>query len=194
MGAQLQPADFLTIVLFADVLLGIFGKEFTVGAAGLIILAAGVLFNVASGTCGTVINMTGYSRLGLLNSAVYLLTTIALDFLLIPQWQLLGAALAASLTILINNLLRLGEVYLLFNRLVPFNKSFAKPLAATLLAGGSTYLLIHFVWIGQPVLQFLAFAPLMWLLYGICIFAFGLSEDDRQILGKLMNRPKLKRK
>lgn len=185
---------FLTIVLFADVLLGIFGKEFTVGAAGLIILAAGVLFNVASGTCGTVINMTGYSRLGLLNSAVYLLTTIALDFLLIPQWQLLGAALAASLTILINNLLRLGEVYLLFNRLVPFNKSFAKPLAATLLAGGSTYLLIHFVWIGQPVLQFLAFAPLMWLLYGICIFAFGLSEDDRQILGKLMNRPKLKRK
>lgn len=185
---------FLTILLFAEVLLGIFGREFTVGAAGLVILAAGVLFNVASGTCGTVINMTGHSRLGLLNSAVYLVTTIVLDFLLIPQWHLLGAALAASLTILINNLLRLGEVYLLFNRLVPFNKSFAKPLVATLLAGGLTHGLIQLVWVGQPLRQFMVFVPLMWLVYGLSIFALGLSEDDRQILDKLRNRAPSRRK
>lgn len=185
---------FLTIVLFAKPLLSIFGKEFSVGMTGLIILAAGTLYNVSTGSCGTVINMSGHSKLGLLNSIIYLSTTLVLDFILIPKWLLLGAALAATSSIFVNNTLRLVEVYILINRLLPFNWTFIKPILATLVAGGLTYALRNVFLVDSPLLQVLVLVPLMWIIYILTILVQKLSSEDRMILNKVLKKLKKNKK
>lgn len=179
---------FLVIILFGDAMLQVFGKEFTAGSAGLAILALGVLFNTSTGACGTVINMTGYTRLGLLNSVVYLLTTLVLDFILIPRWQLLGAALAGALTIVIVNTLRLVEVYYLIDGMLPFNRSFWKPAAAALLTVGIIGAASRLLLTGQPYWQLGLLAPALLAVYSGLIVAFKLSEEDRAIVDKVLAR------
>ncbi len=185
---------FLTIVLFGRPLLSIFGSDFTVGEFGLIILASGNLFHAATGVCGVVINMSGYSKLSLVNSIIYLISTIILDLLLIPQYQLLGAAWAGALTVILNNILRLIQVYFIIPGLLPFNKSLIKPLFAGLVAVGFTYLLTLNVLIDFPFWQFLILAPTMAIIYIGMIWALKLSDEDQLILDKMLVRFKLKRK
>jgi O-antigen/teichoic acid export membrane protein len=184
---------FLTFVAFSRPLLSIFGQDFTVGAAGLIVLAAAALFNASTGACGTVINMTGHSKVSLVNSIVYLLTTIALDFLLIPRWHLMGAAVAGGLTIVVNNTLRMIEVYILIHGLLPFNWSFLKLVAASLTSAGLTSLLTRYFLIDTPFLQMLILAPIMWAFYVAVILMLRLSDEDRLILSKLRGRLQWKR-
>jgi len=183
---------FLTIVLFAENLLSIFGKDFAMGTAGLIILSAGILFKASTGFCGTVINMTGYTKLGFFNSIVYFVTTILLDFILISRWQLIGAACAGALTIIIVNTLRTMQVYVLFDGLLPFNRSFSKPLIATLVAATLTYAFSRLFLLDSPLIQLLILAPILWILYVAVIVLLKLSEEDRMILNKLRSRFKTK--
>ena len=117
---------FLTILVFGENILSAFGKDFEAGSKGMIILAAGVLLNSATGTCGALLNMAGYSRISFYNSIVFIIITIILDLLLIPDFGLVGAALAGGLTLVIVNILRMLEVYFLINHLLPFNLSFFK--------------------------------------------------------------------
>lgn len=179
---------FLTVVIFSDSLLAIFGTEFTVGATALVILAISYLFNASTGICGTVINTTGYTKLGFYNSLAYLITTLVLDFTLIPKWNLLGAALAGGLTIIIINSLRLVQVYVLIDRMLPINRTFVKPAAAAVIAGGLVLILSRNVWVEQTLLQLLVLIPTLWLLYGCLIFVFGLTDEDRTVLRKLGKR------
>jgi O-antigen/teichoic acid export membrane protein len=179
---------FGTFLLFADSLLYIFGKEFTAGAAGLIVLAGAALFNASTGTCGTVINMTGHSRLSLVNSIIYLGSSIIIDFLLIPRWQLVGAAWAGGLTIVINNTLRMIEVYFLVHGLLPFNRELLKPLSASLLAIGLTYLLTRLFPIELPLLRLILMAPIMWAVYVVAILMLRLSDEDYMVLDMARRR------
>jgi O-antigen/teichoic acid export membrane protein len=179
---------FCTILLFADPLLSIFGTDFTVGAMGLIVLGAAALFNAGTGACGTVVNMTGHSKLSSVNSIIYLSVTLILDFLLIPRWGLIGAAWAGALTVVINNTLRLIEVYFLIPGLLPFNRSFLKLPAAGLMAVGLTYLLTRLLPIDLPLLQFAIMAPIMWAFYIIAILMLKLSDEERLILNRLQSR------
>lgn len=180
---------FLIFLLFSETLLAIlFGDEFTAGSLGLIILAAGALFNASTGACGVVINMTGHTKLALINSAIYLATTLILDFILIPEYQLLGAALAGALTIVINNTLRLIEVYFIIPGMLPFNLSFWKPVTAFLVSGGVTYGLMRFLTLEVPILELLIGTPVMIISYGAIVLALGLSNEDKLIVGKISNR------
>jgi O-antigen/teichoic acid export membrane protein len=179
---------FGTFLLFAGALLDIFGKDFTAGATGLIILAASSLFNASTGACGTVINMTGHSKLSLVNSIVYLGSSIIIDFLLIPRWQLVGAAWAGALTIVINNTLRMIEVYFLVHSLLPFNRGLLKPLSAGLLAIGLTYLLTRLFPIDLPLLRLVLMAPIMWAVYVVAIWMLRLSDEDYLILNMARRR------
>lgn len=179
---------FATIVLFAETLLSIFGSEFTAGETGLIILAAGAMFNVSTGVCGTVINMTGYSRLGLLNSIIYLVTTVGFAVVLIPRFHLVGAAVAGTITIVINNTLRLFQVFFLFDGLLPFGKPTLKPIVAILVAGSLTAYLQHNWWVDQPIAQLLVMGPILCLAYGLLLAVMRLSQDDRVILKKIATR------
>lgn len=186
-GMTFNLPVFLTIALFAEPLLSIFGPEFVVGAAGLTILAFATLFNASTGVCGSVITMTGYSKLTFSNSIVFFVLNIALDLLLIPHWGVIGAALAVTLADVIINVLRTAQVLVLL-RIWPYDWSFLKPMTASLLAAGVTYFVGQLLILMPLILQVAVGASVLWSVYASAIVLMKLSEEDRLVLSRLWAR------
>ena len=175
---------FLLVILFPQNIMGIFGKDFTVGVTALIILAFGTLFNAATGACGALLNMSGYSRMNFYNSVVYLTATLILDFWLIPKYGLLGAALAGALTYVVINSLMMIEVYLLVNKIVPFSRELYKPIVSALIAGVSAYWAKSYLLIDYPVWQLLLIGGSMLAIYLFTLKTLKFSAEDKFILSK----------
>ena len=95
----------LLVVVLAvpEWVLGLFGDEFVVAAPALRILALGQMFNIATGSVGAVLMMTGREawslRLALLSLAVLGLTGV----FLIPRYGIAGAAMATALSVIVRN-------------------------------------------------------------------------------------------
>lgn len=183
---------FLTILFFGEPLLSVFGKEFKAGAVPLVILAVGSLLNAATGQCGPLINMIGRSKVSTINSIAYLVVTIVIDFLLIPRWGVVGAAVASALTLILINLLRTMEVYA-FLRLWPFDWSLIKPLGASIIAAAAGYTVSHVPMQTYLILQIALGIFVVWGTYALLIILFKLSPEDRLILDKLRGRFRLHR-
>lgn len=91
------------LVGFGHWYLLLFGSEFTQGQNSLIILCAGQLVNVATGSVGLLLSMTGHERYTLISRGGSTILNVILNALLIPRWGIEGAAIAtASSTILLN--------------------------------------------------------------------------------------------
>ena len=182
---------FLVIVIFSKHLLNIFGEEFVIGNVGLVILAVGVLFDAATGSCGAVLNMAGYSRVNFINSIVYLVTTILLDLILIPKYGLLGAAAAGAITRVIVNTIMMIEAYYLIDRLIPVDRSFGVLFIAAIISGASTYYLLDYVLVESMVWQFVVLSLFMTgIFFGIV--ALQLSKEDKLVLNSVINKIKKK--
>lgn len=187
-GMTFNLPIFMVAAIFAKPLLAVFGTEFVAGSAGLIILAFSTLFNASTGVCGSVVTMTGRSKLTLINSIVYVVTNLALDLLLIPRWGIVGAAWAVTLCIVLLNVLRTVEVWVLL-RLWPYDLSFLKPVAAILVSSGIAYL-IQIRWlIFQPqLLQLVGGTIILSGIYALVIVLLRLSPEDHLVLDRLWAR------
>ena len=182
-----QSPIFLALVLFASPILSIFGEDYRSGMAALIILALADLSNTATGMGGIILDMTGYTKLKLVNSLVRLSLYVVLDILLIPRWGLLGASIAVLAGEGVVNLLRLVEVYVLF-KILPYNRSFLKPLAATFAAlvvvlSAQTLFSLEMNLLNSAILGFILFA-----VYAAVIFLLGFSPDELAMLKNIRNR------
>ncbi|HUU29728.1 MAG TPA: flippase [archaeon] len=95
-SALFSAALFGVLAFGGGFLLGIFGPEFTAGYVPLAILAAGQLFNSLTGPLGLLLTMTGHEKkLGAL-LFLALALNIILNYLLIPGYGMLGAAVATT--------------------------------------------------------------------------------------------------
>jgi O-antigen/teichoic acid export membrane protein len=95
----------LVMILFGEPLMAsVFGEEFARGAAALAILAAAQVINAATGSVNDLLNMTGHERDTALGMAIGAAANIALNFLLIPIWDMAGAATATALSLILWNL------------------------------------------------------------------------------------------
>lgn len=102
---------FIGIMLFPDILLGIFGNEFIVGKTTLLILAVGMFFSAISGSTVHILNMTGQEKIVqniLLISAGF---NFILNFILIPIYGINGAAIATASTTIFWNLTTQWFIY-----------------------------------------------------------------------------------
>jgi len=178
---------FLIVLLFPGPILSIFGQSFVGGATALSILAWASLVQTGTGICGLVINMTGNTHLRLMNSLVTFVLTLGLNFLLIPRWGLVGTAVAAVASAIVMNALRLLEVFILF-RLLPYNSSFVKPIAAGLMALAAARGL-RFLFPSEVTLIHVAMNVVVLLaVYVGTVLLLGLSQEDRMVLTRLVQR------
>jgi len=178
---------FLVVVLFPAPLLSIFGESFVAGAVALTILAWVELVNVGTGMGGVILEMTGYTKLKLVNAVVRLALYLGLNLLLIPRHGVVGAALAALVAEGVINLLRLVEVFILF-RLLPYHRSLLKPATAGLAALAVTWTIGQWFPAGSNLLRVAAQALLLFAVYVGATLSFGLSPEDRLLLARLGRR------
>ena len=101
--AAALPLALLAIFLGKPLMAYIFGGEFSRGAVALAILAAAQVFNAASGSANDLLNMTGHERDTAVGTAIGAIANITLNFLLIPIWDIAGAAMATGLSLILWN-------------------------------------------------------------------------------------------
>lgn len=182
---------FLLIILLPTELLSIFGESFTGGAAALVILAWANLVDIGTGMCGTILNMTGYTKLKLVNNIFSLALSILLNFLLIPRIGILGAALSVLIVQTLLNMARIVQVYYLIH-LKPYNLSILKPIAAGMVTFVVVWFLQQTIFITSNLLNSILQAGILCGVYAAIILLMGLSSEDRMIL-KSIKQEALKR-
>ena len=85
--------------------LNLFGKDYLLGTAPLVILGFGQLFNVFVGPVGNALNMANSERIVFKVSALTLVLNLGLNALLIPYYGLIGAAVATVSSLVLWNII-----------------------------------------------------------------------------------------
>jgi len=110
----------MVMLLFPSWLMSFFGEEFRAASTALMILAIGQFINIATGSVGYLLSMTGHEKKVLSNTLLSAALAIALGALLIPSFGLVGAAVATATSVSAQNLLGVYQVrkHLGFNTLL----------------------------------------------------------------------------
>ncbi len=88
-------------------ILSLFGPNFAVAYAPLLVLLGGHVFNALSGSVGFLMSMTGHQVQAARIIAVSAVLNIILNWILVPRFHLLGAAVATVITMLLWNVVML---------------------------------------------------------------------------------------
>jgi O-antigen/teichoic acid export membrane protein len=178
---------FLIALMFPQALLGLFGPEFADGATALAVLALASVMNAVTGTSGAVLDMTGHTRVKLVNSTLSVGLGILLNLLLIPPLGVMGAALSVVGSVSLVNLLRVGQVRWLVG-VGPYDRTWLKPI----LAGAGAALV---GWLVSSLLADIGLAArsvagiaALGLTYAGLLVALGLNADDRLVLSRVGRR------
>jgi O-antigen/teichoic acid export membrane protein len=101
---------YLVLAIFPSVILGIFGPQYSTGASALVVLCLAMLINLGTGNIVVVLLMGGKSSWCAINAGAAFAANIALNLLLVPHLGVLGAAIAWSASIVIDNVAAMIEV------------------------------------------------------------------------------------
>jgi O-antigen/teichoic acid export membrane protein len=101
----------ILIIIFSSNILRFFGDDFTIGSNVLIILAIGQFFNVVTGSVGNLLMMSGHEREMRNIVALCAIVNLILNFILIPYWNIIGAAISCSFTLSIQNIIAVWVAY-----------------------------------------------------------------------------------
>jgi len=162
---------------FPGEILSMFGKEFKGGTWVVKALVMGQLVNAASGPCGNVLIMKGWTWVNLINTSTMVAINFMLNLLMIPRWGMIGAALATSLSLSLVNILRALEVGV-FLKITPYKLGYLKPLLFALLATIPLAILRN----SSPLISLFLFIAIYFLL------AFVLDIKGMKALNDLKKR------
>ncbi|WP_291112011.1 MULTISPECIES: oligosaccharide flippase family protein [unclassified Flavobacterium] len=88
----------LFLIVFGEIILGMFGANFIEGKTALFIIAIGMLLNVMTGNVDQILNMTNNQKI-LRNITIFgFVANVALNTFLIPKYGINGAAIASLIT------------------------------------------------------------------------------------------------
>jgi O-antigen/teichoic acid export membrane protein len=92
------------VMLLAPWILKLFGQEFVAGTESLRILCIGQIINASTGSVGLILNMTGHEKYNVMSLSLGTGINLLLNLLLVPQFGLIGAAIAAATSMIVWNL------------------------------------------------------------------------------------------
>ena len=96
---------FLIYFFYSDDFLKYFGPGYIHSKTALLILSFSQLFNAATGAVGLILIIMGYSKHVTVTLFIALLLNIVLNIYLIPSYQIIGAAIATTISIIIWNII-----------------------------------------------------------------------------------------
>lgn len=172
----------LPVIVYRSEVLVLFGPEFIAGTTVVALFVAGQLFNAAAGPANDLLTMTDHQYLVMGNHLVFGGLNVGLNYLLILELGLIGAAVATAGVLATLNVVRVLEVWYL-EGLFAYSVELWKPLAAACVAAAVMYLVglylsgfpVVIVGSGAGVVAFLG-----------ALYWFGLEERDRELAGNYL--------
>ncbi|MEJ2115121.1 MAG: polysaccharide biosynthesis C-terminal domain-containing protein, partial [Gammaproteobacteria bacterium] len=89
----------LSFYFYGEIILKLFGEEFTVGHNAMVILSIGMILNVIAGSVGLLMSMTGHQKQAVSFFITGCIINIVLNLLFIPRYGIEGAAIATAISI-----------------------------------------------------------------------------------------------
>lgn len=169
----------LWLVIFPDPIMNIFGAEFVAGKNVLILCCLAQFINVSTGPLEHILIMTGKQDLHLINNVILIFINIILNIVLVKKYGIMGAAVAFLISLVIINVARLIEVYILY-RLFPYSKKFLKSIFAAIIAGSFVLMINKLSSLGE--LNWLIVSLMLFISYVLSIYLMGFDNEDRAIL------------
>ncbi len=163
----------------------LFGGDFAEGRTALLILLAGQIVNVGTGSVGFILIMVGRTGWDLVVYAASVALDIGVAAVLAPRFGMEGAAVAGALTLALSNLARLVLVWR-FLRVQPFTRHYlrlAVPAGAGLLAALGVHALLSG---GAWQADLLATAAAAAVVYFGVLFVVGLPPGERRVARELL--------
>jgi O-antigen/teichoic acid export membrane protein len=182
--AATLPA-FLLIAVAPEAVLAIFGPDFTAGRAALLILIAGQLANVVTGSAGFILIMVGRTGYDLAIYTVSILLDLGLALWLCPRYGIEGAAIASAVTFTASNAARLLLVRV-FVGIQPYDRHYLRLLAPA--ASGAIAMWVAHALTGGGLLDVVVTGALGTLAYGASFLAVGATPEERAGVRALLSR------
>jgi O-antigen/teichoic acid export membrane protein len=104
LGTLVAAPILLMFIIIPEYIMGAFGPDFTRGSTVLVIMALGQFVNVAAGSVGYLLKMSGHEQYLKKASIRSAILNMALNVSLIPFFGIIGAAIADSLTLIYKNI------------------------------------------------------------------------------------------
>ncbi len=178
---------FAWLCLAGTGILSLFGPEFVVGYAALVVLALAQLLDSMTGSIASCLAMTKYQRFNVYNTIAMAIVSVVLNAVLIPRMGIVGASVGTAVAIVLVNVARLIEGKVLLG-LVPYDRSTLKVvvtgavLIGLTVAARRTLTIPHdWYWSGALLLACYGVTALVTL-------ALGVKEEDRAILAGVLRR------
>lgn len=173
-------------LFFGRDVLELIDPQFKNAALILIVLSLGYALNSALGLNGWVLTMAGHSWLLLFNNGVSALANVALALVLIPQFGILGGAIATSAGVVVMVILIFAQVSRM-KKIQPLSWASARIILIGALS------LIALLWISPQLPE----VGLVRIILGMSFFLiayvilwrlFAFEKEDQQLLDKVLKR------
>lgn len=170
------------VFIFApqETLMLVFGTPFGEGAIPLMILAVSQLVDVGTGAVSFLLIMSGHQKQWLYTSGGVLIVNLIMNWMLIPQFGLVGAAIVRSVSIMALFLIGLFQVRYFLN-LWPYDRRYFKGLLAASIAAFILYLLKS-ANVNPPALYLSLVILLAVGIFAGLLLLLGLDEEDREFI------------
>jgi O-antigen/teichoic acid export membrane protein len=176
------------VIVFARILMRIFGHEFEVGWIILVIGTVGQLVNCATGSVGYLLLMSGNEKKLVRIQMVMAVVTVVLCLLFVSRWGITGAAVVTAVANALTNLWCLFEVKKSLG-LFPYNRSYwmlTVPAIATVAVAIGLRIASRAVSVDIPVV--VASTAILYGVFISTVLLLGLNADDRMIATAIWSR------
>lgn len=171
---------FLLMAILSKHIMAFFGPEFIVGLPCFLILALAQLIGASAGPVGNFLIMSGKQNIVFLDTAISWGLNIILNYILIPKYGILGAAIATGFSIAFLNSSFLVQVYY-FHKMHPYNRRLLKPVFSGVIATLVSLGLYSLVQTTKPVYIFLPVIFIFGLCYVMLLYILGFDDEDKII-------------
>lgn len=174
---------FLLFIFFSKQILNVmFGSDYIIGWMALVILGTGYMVNSLGLIASQVVYAIKKTKPILYLSIVVAFFNIILNYLLIPVYGIIGAALATSFAIISSSIF-VWIIVKYFININPFSVDLFKSLFAGILSIFFVHHLARLLFSTFPIYVIVPLFCLFITLYGFLLLAFkGMKEEDIEIL------------
>jgi O-antigen/teichoic acid export membrane protein len=180
-GLYLSLPVFVTLILMPrEIMVTLFGPAYAEGWLALSILSVGQLVNIATGTVGVLLVMTGNNITWLRQSGLAFVVNLALSIILVPRLGIIGSAISTSLSLsllFISGILRARRLLHIW----PYDRRYLKGIRAIVFTGVVLVPVKVFLHLG-PAWELVLIGSLSILLFAGFLVAQKLDEEDWEFI------------
>ncbi|MBN2389058.1 MAG: flippase [Anaerolineales bacterium] len=180
------PIILLLLLSSRDVLVLLYGQAYSSAGSALVLLLAGQLVNLATGSIGPLLLVGGFQRIAFYLSGGVLIGNVLMCWILVPEFGIAGAAVANSISVALLNITALFIIKVKM-KVWPYDRRYLKGFLAILVASCVAILLKRFLLLPEIFEILLIFAVLTSTFAAVLVL-LGLDAEDRTLIRTLLAR------